>query len=173
MEGGNFRQMPYASIASRVKEAARRAGIRKRVWSYLLRHSRITPASTRLSYAEMCHVFGWKLGSDMPQFYVHLAGEERDSAYLKMNGLQPQDNGHSNGGKYVAQSCPRCKAKSSPDSKFCNACGLAFDLKYAIGQDKIAREATSKMDRLMSILASKPEVVSALIDAIGPNQAKD
>jgi len=161
-----IKQMSYSSFIQRLKKAVEKAGIKKRVWPYLFRHSRITPASTKLSYSQMCHVFGWKQGSDMPQFYVHLSGDDRDEAFLKMNGMECVNNGHSENTVYVPIVCPRCKRNNSPDSKYCNGCGLAFDLKYAVEVDQRKDDIKEKIEMLSEELAKSPEIVDKLLNAL-------
>jgi len=164
--GGRLRQMTYGSMRYRLKIAAKRAGLNKRVWTYLFRHSRITPASTKLSYSEMCHVFGWKQGSDMPQFYVHLSGEDRDNAFLKMNGMPVQANGNENNGTYPPVVCPRCKRTNSPDAKYCNGCGLALDVQFALNADQRKASIREQVDRLSEELAKSPEIADILLKAL-------
>lgn len=113
----------------------------------------------------MCHVFGWKQGSNMPQFYVHLAGDDRDEAFLKMNGMQSA-NSTSETGNYAPQSCSRCRRANSPDSKFCNGCGLAFDLKCAVESDQAKDQMKDKIESLSSELAKSPEIVDKLLAAL-------
>ncbi len=173
VRNGQIKQMSYTSARTRLKQAAEKAGITKRVWLYLFRHSRITLASTKLTYSQMCHVFGWKQGSDMPQFYVHLAGDDRDEAFLKMNGLENKNGSHSENTVYVPIVCSRCKRNNSPDAKFCNGCGLAFDLKYAIDVDQRKEEIKDKIDRLSSELAKSPEVVDMLLKAVATLKDKN
>jgi len=159
-------QRPYSSVRNRLEQAVARAGIKKRVWAYLFRHSRITPASTRLTYAELCHVFGWKQGSDMPHFYVHLSGDDRDNAFLKMNGLPMQANGSDNNGTYAPVVCPRCKRTNSPDAKYCNGCGLALNLEFAVRFDQTKDQLKHKIETLTDELVKSPEVVDALLQAL-------
>lgn len=168
---GCVRQMPYDSMRYRLIKAAQRAGLKKRIWLYLFRHSRITPASTKLSYSQMCHVFGWKQGSDMPQFYVHLAGDDRDEAFLKMNGLE--NNGHKEDAGYVTQPCARCRRSNSHDSKFCNGCGLALDMRYAVQYDKTKSEIKDKIDSLSGELAKSPEILNKLLEALALLKNRD
>ena len=167
-----IKQMSYSSFIQRLKKAVEKAGIKKRVWPYLFRHSRITPASTKLSYSQMCHVFGWKQGSDMPQFYVHLSGDDRDEAFLKMNGMECVNNGHSETSVYVPIICPRCKRNNSPDAKYCNGCGLAFDLKYAVDIDQMKDDIKEKIEMLSEELAKSPEVVDKLLNALATINGK-
>lgn len=164
-KNGQTAQMTYPCLRKRLGKAVKRAGIEKRVWPYLFRHSRITPASTKLSYSEMCHVFGWKQGSDMPQFYVHLAGDDRDNAFLKMNGLPVQKNNYENG-EYAPQVCHRCKRNNSPDAKFCNGCGLGLDIKSVIDVDQRKESLSQKIDTITDELAKSPEAVDMLLKSL-------
>jgi hypothetical protein len=111
-------------------------------------------------------VFGWKQGSDMPQFYVHLAGEDRDAAFMKMNGLESISNARSENTAYVPQVCPRCKRTNSPDAKYCNGCGLALEVRFALELDQRKEGIKEKIERLSTELAKSPEVVDALLNAL-------
>jgi len=166
MKGEVVKQLGYPTVLKKLKKAARKAGIKKRVWPYLFRHSRITSACTKLSYSQMCQVFGWKQGSDMPQFYVHLSGDDRDEAFLKMNGLESISNARSENTAYVPQVCPRCKRTNSPDAKYCNGCGLALEVRFALELDQRKEDIKEKIDTLAEKLAKSPEVVDALLRAL-------
>ena len=80
-------QMSYANARAVLQDCIRRAGISKRVWFYLFRHSRGTYASTRLNAQQLCALMGWKQGSKMPSVYVHLAAEDVDLAQAILNGV--------------------------------------------------------------------------------------
>lgn len=162
---GRFKQMSYATMRQMVKDAARKAGISKRVWNYLFRHSRYAPSIHKLTDAEQNILYGWKPGSKAKQAYIHLADEDLDCAFLKMNGesiteAPPETS------TYVPAVCPRCKRNNSPDSKYCNGCGLAFDLIYAVGLDKKKSDFKEKMETLSNEFAKSPEVLDKLMDAL-------
>ncbi|MFQ5951250.1 MAG: tyrosine-type recombinase/integrase, partial [Candidatus Geothermarchaeales archaeon] len=162
---GKIRRMTYKAARKRLEKAVQIAGLKKRVWYYLFRHSRITAACTKLSYSEMCHLFGWKQGSNMPMFYVHLAGEDRDHAFRKMNGM-PLEESQSEDSNYAPQECTRCGRKNSPDAKFCNGCGLALDIKAAFEIDRGKESLSQRMDTIRDELAKSPEVVDVLLKSL-------
>jgi hypothetical protein len=95
-----------------------------------------------------------------------LAGDDRDEAFLKTNGMESMNNVQSDSAVYVPIVCPRCKKNNSPDAKYCNGCGLAFDLKYATDLDQRKEGIKEKIDRLSDELAKWPEVVDALLNAL-------
>jgi integrase/ribosomal protein L40E len=155
-----YKQIAYSAVRSMLKDCAQRAGIKKRVWLYLIRHSRITPASKVLSYALLCSTAGWKQGSKMPSVYIHLAGEDVDEAQCMLNGVANVEKREEMPRPKV---CKRCNTKNSPDSKFCNKCGFPLDYETAIKID----EAREKVDSLMNELIRNPKVLNALLEGIG------
>lgn len=83
----DVRQMSYVSARAMLQDCIRRAGLSKRVWFYLFRHSRGTFAATRLNSQQLCALMGWTQGSDMASVYVHLAAEDIDRAQAILNGI--------------------------------------------------------------------------------------
>jgi integrase len=136
------KQIQYASMRQMFKDCVKRAGLKKRVWFYLLRHTRGTQASTKLNAQQLCALMGWKQGSDMPSVYVHLSGEDIDDAQAILNGtsLQKEDEP-----KLQPIACNRCGFVNSSVSKFCNKCGLGLDIKAMAEMD----ERKEKVEQLL------------------------
>lgn len=78
----------YRAYAKRLKVLARRAGIGKRVYPHLFRHSRATFLAGYLTEAQLCAYMGWTIASAMPRIYVHLNGHDLDQALAKVPALQ-------------------------------------------------------------------------------------
>ncbi len=74
----------YRAYNKRIKILAARAGIEKRIYPHLFRHSRATFLAAFLTEAQLCTFFGWAMGSPMPRIYVHLAGRDLDPALMKV-----------------------------------------------------------------------------------------
>ena len=108
----------------------------------------------------MKQYFGWVQSSDMASVYVHLSGRDVDKALLALNGIAVNDDEEQE--KFRAKTCPRCKLKNSPDSKFCNTCGLTLDLETAIKLD----QARGKLDRLFDKLTEDPQKLDKLLTLI-------
>lgn len=81
--------LTYRAYAKRLKVLAARAGIEKRVYPHLLRHSRATYLACYLTEAQLCTYMGWAIGSAMPRIYVHLAGADLDAALARVPPLVP------------------------------------------------------------------------------------
>jgi site-specific recombinase XerD/ribosomal protein L40E len=150
----------YGTAREVIKKIAMKAGIKKRVYPHLFRHSRATHLANHLTEAQMKQYFGWVQGSDMASVYVHLSGRDVDNALLKLNGLEVKEERKEE--QFKAIICPRCKARNSPDAKFCSNCGMCLDAKAAMQVD----ELRVKLDMLMNRLIQNPDVLSALLRGI-------
>lgn len=81
--------LTYTGIGKIVKEAARYAGIAKRMYPYILRHSRVSHMDGILSDHEKKLYFGWTQSSVMPNVYTHLSPRSVQDKILQMNGIIP------------------------------------------------------------------------------------
>ena len=153
------KQLSYNAARSVLKDCAKRAGIKKRVWLYLIRHSRITPASKILPHSLLCATAGWKQNSRMPSVYIHLAGEDIDEAHCILNGTTRMEKKDE---RLKPLLCQRCDGKNLPGSTFCNKCGAPLDLKTAIELD----QARTKLDRLFDKLTEDPQKLDKLLNLL-------
>ncbi len=129
--GGTAKQhkaIGYPALAKILKVAAKRVGLKKRVYLHMLRHSRATFLASKLTEAQMNQVFGWRQGSKMPSIYVHLSGRDLDDAIMGVYGLKKVEEKKS---KLTPKTCPRCQESNEVDAKFCNRCGLALGYEAA------------------------------------------
>lgn len=150
----------YGTAKEVIKKIARKAGIRKRVYPHLFRHSRATHLANHLTEAQMKQYFGWVQGSGMASVYVHLSGRDVDNALFKLNGMKVNEREKEE--RLKPKVCPRCKARNSPDAKFCSKCGICLDAKISVQIDELREKA----DRLMNELIKNPEVLNALLKGI-------
>ncbi len=67
---------------------------------------------------------------------------------------------------YAPLACLRCGKSNSPDSKFCNWCGLALDIRHALEADQRKEDLKDKIDELSTELAKSPEVLDMLLNAV-------
>ncbi|MBI5051296.1 tyrosine-type recombinase/integrase, partial [Candidatus Micrarchaeota archaeon] len=70
----------HGSIYVLIKKLAAKAGVNKRIYPHLFRHSRATAMAGKFTEAQMKEYFGWVQGSDMAATYVHLSGRDVDIA---------------------------------------------------------------------------------------------
>ncbi len=112
----------YPTLSKVVTVSAARAGITKRVWGYLLRHSQLTHLATKLP-DQILRVYGnWSPGSRMVSRYTHLSSRDAMNAVLSLHGIAREEP--KGGGLMV---CPRCNKRSPPDVRRCTECGYMLD----------------------------------------------
>ena len=150
--------LSYSAAKAALNNIAEKAGIKKRVYPHLFRHSRATILANHLTEAQLKQHFGWIQGSNMAATYVHLSGKEVDNALLKLQGVKTEESKEESEFKVIT--CPRCDEKNSPTSKFCSRCAMPFDLKMATKLD----EVKAKADKLLSLLVQDPEILDKLLE---------
>jgi len=100
----------YTTFHTILAEAARAAGVNKRVNPHNFRHSRATRLANHLTEAQMSHFFGWTQGSKMSATYVHLSGRDVDAAILESYGIKAQQQTEAN--KLAPRKCDQCQAEN-------------------------------------------------------------
>jgi len=147
--------LTYHMISKIIKLATKRAGIKKRVYPHVLRHSRATILANYLTEAQMCEFFGWVQGSDMPRIYVHLSGRDIDKAINRIYGLEAEEEEEK---EKMAKPvmCPRCGYMNAPTDKYCGRCALILDEKERL---RIQMEEPKVMGEIMNMLLQNPELM--------------
>lgn len=150
-------QLMYPALTMRIKRIAKKAGIQKRVYNHLFRHTSATEKSEILTTAQMCEFYGWTQGSKMCQTYVHLSGRNLDDTLLKAYGISKDDTPKEK--ELTPIQCPRCSTVNGATGKFCYKCGAALDLVTAINVDK---ERVSLTMELMDLIRQEPALLELL-----------
>lgn len=104
-----------------VHEIAKKAGINKRVYPHLFRHTRATHLAKFMTEQELKVYFGWARNSDMTSVYIHLSGQDIENKILTINGIKPQEQEELP--KIPTFKCYRCGEINSIGNKFCCKCG--------------------------------------------------
>ena len=151
----------YQPALIRLKQMAERAGIKRRIYPHLFRHSRATALANKLTEAQMKEHFGWVQGSDMASIYVHLSGRDVDEALLKTYGINVGEE-QKKEEPLKPKVCQRCKFTSSPISKFCQKCGTVLDAETVYEMENERKNA----DNLMNELMKNEEVKSYILKKI-------
>ena len=112
--------MEYKDVQWQIKKIAKRAGIKKRIYPHLFRHTRATRLLAKVPESIGAKYMDWVNGSKMVGVYVHLASEDVDEAILKMYGIKANNNNKD----LEIKQCPRCLMVNPATSRFCSRCGL-------------------------------------------------
>jgi integrase len=153
-----WRPISISSTEKTFRRIMKQAGIQKRPRLYILRHSRATHLANKLTEAQMCSYFGWRLGTDVVQRYIHLSGIRTDDALLELAGVQVNKEESS---PLKVRYCKRCNEMLSPNHEFCIRCGYSEKDAIAIStasddvivlEGKERKELIDRINRLESLL---------------------
>ncbi len=146
--------MEYQTFRKIIKRAAEKAGINKRVFPYILRHSRATVLANHLTEALMCEYFGWVQGSDSPRTYVHLSGRDIDRAISRIYGLEEEEQKDA---EVKPKKCPRCGYINASTDIYCGRCGLILDESVRL---KMEMEEQEYVKELLKIILENPDLLA-------------
>jgi len=150
------------SIGVMLIRLAKKAGITKRVYPHLFRHTRATFLAGKLTEAQMKEYFGWVQGSEMAATYVHLSGRDVDNALLALQGLtKPEDKKEE---QMKVCFCPRCREKNSPIAKFCIRCGVPMNVETVIQIEEERKVGDNAMNKLMENPEFKEFVFKKMVE---------
>ncbi len=144
-----YKPLLYLGFAKCLVEITQKAGIKKRIYPYIFRHTRATHMANHLTEAQMCQYFGWVQGSKMPRTYVHLSGRDLDAPILQMHGIKKEEKKKDN---FSPRKCLRCETINSPSGKFCAKCGMALDEYTALMQERKHKIEKNKYHRLVALM---------------------
>lgn len=130
-------RVSYTTFRLFIKRVAKESGLKKRVWTYLFRHTALTQYSKKLG--NVAKVYGnWSSSSTMLSRYEHLADSDQANSILALHGLKKNDDSQS---ILFSKICERCKERNSADKSHCSKCGNILSKKLA--QEREARKMDS------------------------------
>jgi len=122
---GRSRGQPqkHPNLIKMTKKLAERAGIRKRMYHHLLRHTRATHllANNWMTRSEVELMLGWVPGTDVIQTYVHLTQQAAFDATRRMYGLVQHEKPEN---PITPKICPSvlCRAANKFTALVCREC---------------------------------------------------
>jgi len=144
----------YDDIRRQLKRIAERAGVGKRIYPHLFRHTKATRLLSRMSETLTSKYLGWVLGSKMVKVYAHLADEDVDNAILEMHGIRQKEGSVD----LEVRQCPRCTFVNPAENRFCSRCGLPLT-------QEAFQEVEEYEKRKMEVvkLLSNPEILNMIL----------
>lgn len=153
------KQLEGMGIYYMVVATAKKAGITKRVYPHLYRHTRFTHLAEDLSDGDMKVMGGWVGDSRMVRVYVHRSGADVDKKMLALEGLITEKEAKKEDGVLKRRECPRCRENNPATAKFCYRCGMALDMDTAM---KIETESAGTMLELVDLMRREPRLLDIL-----------
>jgi site-specific recombinase XerD/ribosomal protein L40E len=148
----NGKPMSIYSFYSLLKRVMKHAGISKRVWPYLFRHTRLTEMAKVLTEPRLALFAGWVQGSKMSRKYVHFSARDLEDAILEVNGLKQPERDVM---KLEVKKCSRCGYINPPDAPRCEKCGYTLDQKLALEEELDIRERLKALEEKLTRLLSQ------------------
>lgn len=142
---GTFGQ-PISYVAAKriLQRRCNIAGLEKRVYLNLFRHSEATRSAQFLTEAQMKNRHGWSADSKMPGRYVHINNADVDNAMLHRYGVKKEEVSYE---EKMPKKCKICGSFSSPDEKICESCLKPLDLQTAIEIDAKMQEKNESLEK--------------------------
>lgn len=134
----------YTYMRNVLRNAAKKAGVHKKVNPHSFRHARATHLANKLTEAQMKMYFGWTQASKMAAVYVHLSGRDVDDAILECYGVKRKEEPKTT---FIPKKC-RCGFDNPPMNKYCSKCGQILDLAVQLEvneKKEIIKEFMKKM----------------------------
>lgn len=127
--------MTYGSLRALILRLAERAGIKKRIYPHLFRHTRVTHLliNKQISEAQAKVYFGWVPSSKMLSEYSHLVSSDVNDAILEIHGIKKAEERES---RLKPKQCPMCTTINSKDALFCRKCANVLEVKTAVELDE-------------------------------------
>jgi len=165
--------LQYAAANKLLKAAARRAGIKKRVYLHLFRHSAATRGVSYMGESIMRKRYGWSATSKMPSKYAHITQEDVESAVLGHYGIKQDSKTEAR----VPKICPICTNPNAFDSDMCDRCGKPLTVEKAILLETESQQEKNDMEsrlgkmevmlqQVFSQTMKEPEALKALEDVL-------
>jgi hypothetical protein len=155
----------------------------KPIKPYVLRHTSLTEKAQIIGEYELRQHADWTTTSNMPQRYLHFAGNESIKAQLKAQGIISNEESTESAEPTTALRppliCTNCKEQNKPESKFCSnpACGMVLKFEAHIEtireSEKMRKELEElkarqqvDMEQIKAQLANTNDQVSLLLQTL-------
>jgi len=132
-----------------VSDVAKRAGITKRIYPHLFRHTRATHLAKSLTEQELKVYFGWTRTSNMAGIYVHLSGKDIDDKILQINGIKQKDG--TDVPKIPIIKCWSCGTINSIGNRFCSKCDSPITEKDITELQRMNELKSAMLPRLIQL----------------------
>ena len=166
---GQIGPVTVDSLQKHFRRLRKRAGINRRIYPYMFRHTRLTElADNDLGEYKMKVLAGWTPDSNMATRYIHLSGRSSLAPILAIEGIEIPDEEQPRASPIQLRTCPRCSIENEGDALYCMRCGCALSQSVAIASQDMNEEE----DIALAGLLDNPRVKEAIMEALKERIAK-
>jgi site-specific recombinase XerD len=156
-----------------LKQAAKKAGINKRVFPHLLRHSIITwRKKMGMVREELCMFAGWSEKTKMDSHYSHFNVDDMLNRQRRQSGLPVNDPEEEKPLKRY-EVCPICDKHFPVGYSICDSCSMPLDVDKRLEKMKEFQNQTKLMEQMKAvepILARILPPLEKIVDGGGLNR---
>jgi integrase len=166
-----IRPLSKASVHLIVKSLAKHAGINKRIYPHLFRHSRATQLAGMVTEPFLRKLGGWSPTSSAVYQYLHLSEADVESQLKRIYGIEEKPSE-----MLKPMECSFCKEYNPPHLTFCRRCGRPLKPQTVLNELDQAHQINQEVDELKAKLSrlelSMEQVLKALTLYLGPGALK-
>jgi len=153
--------LSYKGFRDMIKKRAEKAGLGKRYYMYLNRHSEITNTANFLTEGQLRKRHGWTAGSKSPEIYTHLTQSDVDDAMFGHYGIKKSE--HNEDETKAPRVCSICEMPNEPQSSVCSKCGKPLDVQTAIEiEEKEKQEREETQQKLKKLEENQTKILEQL-----------
>ena len=150
---GKSKRMKPDAVRIQLGKTLKRAGITKRIFPHLFRHSEITRLVLKVPDLAMKARHGLSANSKMLSRYSHLNQDDLDDCYLGAIGAKVPEVKEPD---RSIVTCGKCQTVNAPESDLCISCQLPLTLQTAIMlDDKTAHDKEAFIADIVPTLLEK------------------
>ena len=142
-------RLDYDACRMLLKKIAKRAGIQKAINPHQWRHSTATRYAKFMSYSQLCHWFGWVIGSKTASIYIHLSGQDLDCVVDEMRGKVSVKKFEDT---LCNKICSQCGKENLGTNDLCENCGTALTLSGVLQKENRLQQFELEMKARQKVL---------------------
>lgn len=142
------RKLTENAFRAMLKKIVRKAGVNKRVYWHLFRHTSATNNAQFMYEQELNQYHGWSKTSKMGFHYCHLKDNDVNEKIARLRGGKKDTPEEKINKDLEPKKCPLCSTINPATGKFCSQCSHILDLQTAVELDKRRGKSDNIMNRL-------------------------
>ena len=142
-------RLDYDACRILLRKISKRAGVMKAVNPHNWRHSTATRYAKFMAYSQLCYWFGWSLGSRTPSIYIHLSGQDLDSAVDEIRGIKTVKKVEDT---LAQKTCRQCNSSNKGTNDLCENCGAAITISGIIQKENTLETLKQEMNARQKVV---------------------